>query len=347
MAVRQELPQSCVQINQAGSIFLIDTYPVNFGNVHMRPCVFIQTNHKQILGAIVAEYAVRRNSPNARKFDTRIIHHKDHPFFQAREGQKYLREGHYRLWRNNDLQSFTLTRFMPPELMQYKGRSLEIDPDIFAIGDVWELLDRDMKGKSILARPLRGKKGEAGYMASSVMLMDNEKLKHWNVEKQFNDMFSDQRDYGEWLGLKYEPPNTIGLLEPEWNDLDVLTCNTKMLHTTQRRTQPWKTGLPVDHIPRDDKPGIPLSGPILRLKRKIFGDYAFLGQYRQHPDLRQEQLFFALLAECIDEGLVTGGMVREQMAHNHVRHDAFEVLERTPPLDSVLADIARTPALAA
>ncbi len=313
----------------------------------MRPCVFIQTNHKQIVGAIVAEYALKRSSPNAEKFDVRIIHHKDYPFFQAREGQSYLREGHHRIWRNDDLQSFTLTRFMPPELMGYKGRSLEIDPDIFAIGDVWELFERDMEGKAILARPLRGKKGAAGYMASSVMLMDNEKLKHWNVEQQFNDLFNDKRDYGEWLGLKYEDPETIGVLEEEWNDLDVLTCKTKMLHTTLRRTQPWKTGLPVDHIPRDNKPGIPLSGPVLRLKRKIFGDCAFLGRYRQHPDIRQEQLFFALLAECVNEGIISEQMVREQMAQNHVRHDAFEVLDRTPPLDAVLDDIANTPAIAA
>ena len=313
----------------------------------MRPCVFIQTNHKQIVGAIVAEYALKRSSKNSDKFDVRIIHHKDYPFFQTREGQEYLREGHHRIWRNDDLQSFTLTRFMPPELMDYQGRSLEIDPDIFAVGDVWELLDRDMNGKAILARPLRGKKGEAGYMASSVMLMDNEKLRHWKVEQQFNDMFEDRRDYGEWLGLKYEDPDTIGLLEPEWNDLDVLTCNTKMLHTTLRRTQPWKTGLPVGHIPRDSKPGIPLSGPVLRLKRKIFGDYAFLGRYRQHPDIRQEQLFFALLSECLREGIVGENMLREQMAQNHVRHDALEVLARTPPLDEVLAEIKKTPAIAA
>jgi hypothetical protein len=29
---------------------------------------------------------------------------------------------------------------------------------------------------------------------------------------------------------------------------------------------------------------------------------------------------------------VTPEMLREEMRQNHVRHDAFEVLERTPPL---------------
>ena len=33
-----------------------------------------------------------------------------------------------------------------------KGRAAVIDPDIFAVGDVWELLSRDMGGKAILCR---------------------------------------------------------------------------------------------------------------------------------------------------------------------------------------------------
>ena len=57
-----------------------------------------------------------------------------------------------------------------------------------------------------------------------------------------------------------------------------------------------------------------------------------LGQYRAHPDPRQERFFFGLLREGLDEGVITEAMLREEMARNHVRHDAFEVMERTPPL---------------
>ncbi len=35
-------------------------------------CVFIHTNHKQIVGALVAEHALRRNSRNNDKFDVGI-----------------------------------------------------------------------------------------------------------------------------------------------------------------------------------------------------------------------------------------------------------------------------------
>ncbi len=44
------------------------------------------------------------------------------------------------------------------------------------------------------------------------------------------------------------------------------------------------------------------------------------------------RFFFGLLRECLDQGIVTEDMPREEMRQNHVRHDAFEVLERTPPL---------------
>ena len=64
----------------------------------------------------------------------------------------------------------------------------------------------------------------------------------------------------------------------------------------------------------------------------MFGDYGLLGRYRRHPDRNQERFFFGLLRECVDQGLVTPDMLRDEMQRNHVRHDVFEVLDRTPPL---------------
>ncbi len=100
----------------------------------MQYCVFIQANHKQWLGALVAQYALRRNSSHNDRFDVRIMNYKDIPFMRAREGELYLRDGDKRPWVSDDLQSFTPTRFMPPELMGYEGRSVVIDPDVFAVG---------------------------------------------------------------------------------------------------------------------------------------------------------------------------------------------------------------------
>ena len=207
----------------------------------MEHCVFIHTNHKQIVGALVAEHALRRNSRHNDSFDVRIIEHKDYPFLQAREGQLYLRDGMKRPWLNDDLQSFTPLRFMPPELMGYRGRAVVIDPDIFAVGDVWDLLSRDMQGKAILCRRRAGPKGLIdGCLASSVMLLDCAKLTHWRVEEQFNEMFEFKRDYQPWICLRTEPRETIGLFENEWNDFDKLTARRRCFTTPAAAPSPGK-----------------------------------------------------------------------------------------------------------
>jgi len=299
----------------------------------MDKCVFIQTNHKQIVGALVAEYALKRNSTHADQFDIKIMDTRDYPFFAAREGQLYLRDGIKRTWLNDDLQSFTPTRFMPPELMGYEGRAVVIDPDIFAVADIWELLSRDMNGKAIMCRMRSGPKGLVDRCkASSVMLLDCSKLTHWKVEQQFNEMFEFKRDYMPWICLRNEAPDSIDFFEPEWNDFDKLTANTKMLHVTRRKTQPWKAGLPIDWRPAERFRLFPPLAWVMRARRKLFGEYGLLGNYKEHPDKNQTALFFGLLKECIDKGIISEDMLRDEMKQNHVRHDAFSVLEKTPDL---------------
>ena len=39
----------------------------------MKPCVFIHTNHKQYLGALVSMHSMRRNSRHADEFDVPIL----------------------------------------------------------------------------------------------------------------------------------------------------------------------------------------------------------------------------------------------------------------------------------
>ncbi len=299
----------------------------------MKHRIYIQANHKQMVGALVARHALRRNSRHNDRFDVEILRTRDYPFFREHEGRTYLRDGVGRIWLNDDLQSFTPLRFMPPELMGYQGRALVIDPDIFAVADVWELLSRNMQGKAILCRRRSGTKGVVDRcMASSVMLLDCARLRHWRCEELFRAMFSFDLDYHDWICLKTESRDSIGLLEDEWNDFDRLTARTRMLHTTRRRTQPWKTGLPVDWRPAERFRAFPPAGWLMRARRRLFGEYAFLGTYRRHPDANQERLFFGLLRECLDSGDVTEAMLREEMNRNHVRHDALEVVAATPPL---------------
>jgi len=295
-----------------------------------KPCVFIHTNSKQMLGAIVSKYSFERFASDAKAFDVKLIETKDYPWFLDHEGKQYLRDGLKRVWLNGDLQSFTVLRFMPPELMGYEGRSVVVDPDVFCISDVMPLLTREMNGKAILARHRVGSKRRV--YASSVMLLDNAKLKHWKVKENFEEMFAFTRDYMKWVTLQMEPADSIDLLENWWNDFDTLTPETRMIHNTKRQTQPWKTGLPVDFRPAEAAGSLKPKNVFHRVRRALFGEYGMLGAYDRHPDPNQERLFFALLKECMEKGIVTEAMVRDEMKHNHVRHDAIELVKRTPTL---------------
>ncbi len=303
----------------------------------MKPIVFVHTNHQQHIGAIVSVHSLRRNSRHTDQFDVRLLHHQDFPFFQDKEGQPFLRGGGHRIWRNQDLQSFTPLRFMPPEVMGYQGRAIVIDPDVFAVGDIYELLSLDMQGKAIMCVALPCHNGQMDYLASSVMLIDCAQLTDWRCEEQFNEMFAFKRDYVEWIALRLEPRERIGLLDPAWNHFDTLTAATKLLHNTKRQTQPWKTGLPRDYTVRE-KPRwrAPWKGILRRVKGWVLSQTAASGSYTQHPDRKQEAFFFGLLRECLELGLVTESLLKEEMRQNHLRHDALELLRSVPQQGSHL-----------
>lgn len=298
----------------------------------MKMKVYIQSNERQWLGALVSAYSLKRNSSRPDAFDVEIMHVRDYPFLAEKEGQAFLRGGTTRVWHMADLQSFTPLRFMPPKLMGHEGRAVVIDPDIFAAGDICELFERDMEGKAVMGRRRSHKEEKAWQIATSVMLLECDKLRHWQPEKEFNELFSFKRDYKDWIVLRDEPVEHVGILEDEWNDFDRLTDKTRLLHNTKRRTQPWKTGLPVDFTPADKLKKYPLLAKLNRLRARIFGEYGLLGHYQAHPDPRQEEFFFGLLRECLEKGIIDESLVREEMEHNHVRHDALQVVERTPPL---------------
>jgi hypothetical protein len=145
------------------------------------------------------------------------------------------------------------------------------------------------------------------------MLLDCSKLRHWDFDRELADLFAHQFDYGDWIELRREDRSAIGFLEPGWNSFDRLDRNTKILHTTKRRTQPWKTGLPIDYTLRE-------KGPFDVLRRLA------TRRYQPHPDSNQEALIYMLLAEMVDQDIVTERELRAEMAADHIRHDSLELI---------------------
>ena len=248
----------------------------------MTDTVFIQANARQLLGAKISAFSYKRRSAAPETFDVRLLALEDVPRLM-RPGQSILRGGHIRAWDPDDLQSFTPLRFAPPSLMGFAGRALVTDPDCFGVGDVAELFRRDLAGKPMWAVPRPGHNGQA--------------------------------DYVDWIELKREERSSIGFLEPEWNSFDRLTPSTRILHTTKRRTQPWKTGLPVDYTLRE-------TGALDVLRRLVNR------HYRPHPDPNQEAYVFALLADMMDQGVVDRAELVREMAADHIRHDSLQLIDR-------------------
>ena len=283
----------------------------------MKPVVFVQTNAKQRLGAMVSAFSFRRNAREPDSFSVRIIDAADYPVL-LEAGRTILRDGRLSGWNPDDLQSFSPLRFAAPDLMAHRGLALVVDPDVFAVGDVGELLTRDLQGKAIWCRPRPGYKGRPDYLASSVMLLDCALLPHWRFAADLRGLWERRFDYADWIELRLEDPATIGLLEPEWNDFDHLGPATRLLHNTRRRTQPWKTGLPIEFTPRDT-----VASRLARPFRALMAQ-----RYRRHPDPRQQALFYALLADAIDAGTITNGYVEREIAAMHVRPDSLALVDR-------------------
>lgn len=299
-----------------------------------KPTVFIHTNAKQMVGAIVAEHSFRKTSAHNEKFDVRFIRLEDYPALHNRHGKLYLREGKKVQWDNNDLQSFTPLRFLPPLLMGYRGKTTVVDPDVFALKDIFSLLNRSMEGKAVMCRKIIPKDGRPAYFATSVMLLDCEKLSHWKWEEAIEDMFSFKRDYRDWMSLYLEPEEATGILEDKWNHYDLLNEDTCLLHNTGRLTQPWKTGLPIDFTPKIPPEQMPPKWGLIprpwieRARSFVHGrPYAPSGFYREHPDPNQIRFFFTLLKECIDNKRITESFLQQEIKRGHVRSDALKILE--------------------
>jgi hypothetical protein len=297
----------------------------------MKPVIFVHTNDKQMLPAKVCEYSVQARSKHPEEFEIRLIRLEETPhLYPGRQGQRYLWDRRVCIWHNRDLQTFATLRMMVPELMDFRGRALVLDPDVYAVGDVNELLGRDMKGKAILCR----RRPSSGMYTSSVMLLDCARLKHWQWKQSIDAIFDLKLDMYLWLGLTGENPNTIGIFEDQWNHLDTLNESTKLVHISERLMQPWKTGLPVDYDldqvgSYQYRAGVHASDLLKRVKQRwLSSRIPPMGQYQPHPDPKQEGYFIAMLKEAIAHDAISEQFVADEIQRKHVRADMFELLSK-------------------
>lgn len=291
-----------------------------------KPTVVIHTNDQQLVAAKVSAHSLKSRSRHGDRFDVRIFRLEEVPELTRHEGEKFLWwEGSRAVrWRQSGLQSFQLLRRMVPALLGYTGRALVLDPDVFAVEDVYQLLSRDMGGRAILCRERPHRRDGQTLYSSAVMLLDCAQLTRWDPKREIEGLFSGQLQMGPLLALLDVPPEDIGLFEREWNDLDTLTSRTKLVHTTNLATQPWRTGLPTDH-----------RGQVCRLPQWLAWSYLQAAYVlsarrkrplfpRRHPDPQQERLFLSLLDECLRTGEIKVEFLEDAVRKRHLRRDVFK-----------------------
>jgi hypothetical protein len=280
--------------------------------------IFIHTNNKQMFGAVLAKYAIEKKLPANSGITVEYINVDEIEAFKGFAGKEYLFAGKPRVYNPKDLQSFTLSRFMAPELSHYQGQALVMDPDIFAVKDLSSLFDLNMTGKSIAACRKKS------HWDTSFMLMDCAKLTHWKIENILKGLSDKKLDYSvDVMSLKHEPAETILELSRIWNNLDTLTPDTMAIHMTERMTQPWKTGLPIDFT-RNPMPkifGVIPREPI----HKLLGRYPT--HYQKHPDPKIESFFFNLAKEALREGVISPELVEGEIHSGHVRPDLLKKIQ--------------------
>jgi hypothetical protein len=279
----------------------------------MKPVVIIHTNDAQLLAARVCMYSLKAASAQPDSFDVRLLRLEQVKQVNDRLHGSRIRYADVLItWDGFGLQAFTPLRMLVPELLDYRRRALVLDPDIVAVGDVADLFQEPGHDRPVSCRTRKSWRPEAApEWSTAVMLLDCEKLGHWRWHEAIDRVLNLEIDLLGWLHLAYEPPENIGYLSEEWNHFDTLTSNTRLLHFTDLRTQPWRTGLPLDY--RLHSVGAEVSEPPLT---------------RAHPDARQELLFFKLLLNAIEAGAISYDFVAAQVREGWLRPDASSILDQ-------------------
>jgi Glycosyl transferase family 8 len=132
---------------------------------------------------------------------------------------------------------FSFYRFSIPEACHFEGRALYLDADIMVLSDLKDLIEKEMRGKGVLARPCP----PVSYF-TSVMLLDCARLTSWKIHDWVTMINANVTSYpgtmsGEPTGLSYRD---MGPLEEYWNHLDHWDETTRIIHYTHVPTQPWK-----------------------------------------------------------------------------------------------------------
>lgn len=146
---------------------------------------------------------------------------------------------------------FGFVRFTVPALFGYRGRAIYLDADQLVLADLRDLLDQLDDAHAIgVVRDLEGTfagRSIAPRNETSVMALDCEKLKDWDPATLFDPVVPNgvplqpgQIHYRDFMRLAWVDPSCIQAIDPRWNHYNMVRDDTKLVHFSHVREQPWK-----------------------------------------------------------------------------------------------------------
>jgi len=190
--------------------------------------VVIGTEPRQIVAQRVLEHSIRR--------------HASEPVEIRAATQSYRRLGGTK---------FGFVRFMVPSLCGFSGRAIYLDPDQLVLGDICQLAAQLREPHAVgLVHDVVGE--FAGHPVeprneTSVMVLDCAKLRDWDPRTLFDRVVPNDANpgpgeirYKEFMRLAWMDPARIQHIDPCWNHYNVVRDDTKLVHFSHVRDQPWK-----------------------------------------------------------------------------------------------------------
>ena len=277
--------------------------------------VLIQSNKFQKIAAEVARYSFIKQGIS----DVEIINLEEHDILVKNFGKKYLRNGKLTTFDNNDLQSFTLLRFIPTKL-QINDFCLIVDPDIFAIknpmSEIYKILDNKT---DIYCTKINGK------LRTEVMIL-NLKNNIWHFDSLIDDLFSKRIDYSDLINLKFINDKKIKIIDNKFNDHDKINENTILLHTSNRLTQPWKEGLEINFKNHYSKIYI-IKNYIRFIIGKKYDEKIISNKFLRHPDENIIKIVKNLFEEAYKNNFININKIKSALFNKSISQKFLKSLE--------------------
>ncbi len=147
--------------------------------------------------------------------------------------------------------NFGFVRFQVPSLSDFSGQAVYIDADQVVLDDIHKLFDLlpSQFPVGLVTNPegtFNGKPIPVGNQ-TSVMVLDCSKLSSWKVPDLFLNVVPNrehlqpgQIHYRDFMALKWFDPERIFSIPPAWNHFNIVKDETKIVHFSHVRSQPWR-----------------------------------------------------------------------------------------------------------